>query len=119
MAYNYYRETDPLLPNNKGAPEIQSSRPQSINNEYILEEQASDEEKEPTSFVETIIRPIALIFVAAFLLALLDFGIDGLGRFFDGDDRPAPKNLDERVTRILEDTPLIGRCDPPLGVYIF
>lgn len=118
MAYNYYKETDPLLPNNKRAPEIQGSRPQSINNEYILEEQVS-EEKEPTSVVETIIGAISLIFVAAFLFALLDFGIDGLGRLFDGGDRPTPTNLDERVTRILEDTPLIGRCDPPLEVPIF
>ena len=112
MSYNYYTETDPLLPNDKGAPEIQGSRPQSINNEYlpISEEQAPEDENRlqreslsegPRNFV-----PIVFMFIFFSFIFFIIFPGD-LGDLF-GDKRPIPKTLDERVTRILEDTPLIG-----------
>jgi membrane dipeptidase len=107
MAYNYDTEEDPLLPKDKGAPEIQGSRPQSINNEYVIEE-VSDEEKEPRS--KGINDIVAMIFGLCFfasIFLILVYPDGPLGDLF-GDKRPAPKTLDERVTRILEDTPLIG-----------
>jgi hypothetical protein len=117
MPHSYYTETDPLLPNDKGAPEIHGSRPQSINNEYVnvIEEQASDDENRPQgeslsqglrSFV-----PIVFVFIFFSFMFLIIFPDDSLGDLF-GDKRPTPKTMDERVARILEDTPLIGMCCP-------
>ena len=108
MAYNYYNEGDPLLPKDKGAPEIQGSRPQSIHNEYVIEEQGSDDDDRPrrnglNDFVAIL---FAICFCASIFLILL-FPDGTLGDLF-GDKRPAPKTLKERVNRILEDTPLIG-----------
>ena len=117
MPQNYYTETDPLLPNDKGAPEIHGSRPQSINNEYVnvIEEQASEVENRPQSeglseglrsFVPTV-----FVFIFFSFIFLIIFPDDILGDLF-GDKRPTPKTLDERVARILEGTPLIGMCCP-------
>ncbi|KAG0645298.1 dipeptidase [Hyphodiscus hymeniophilus] len=108
MAYNYYKEVDPLLPNDKRAPEIQGSRPQSINDEYIIEEQVSDDKRELRRKRNGLADLMALVFGIAFFasIILVLFPDGPLGDLF-GDKPPTPKTLDERVTRILEDTPLI------------
>ena len=105
MAYNHHTEVDPLLPNDKRAPEIQGSRPQSINDEYVIEEQVSDDERRPrrNGFADFM----AMVFGICFFAGLFFILFPG-GDLF-GDEQPkSPKTLDERVTRILEDTPLIG-----------
>jgi membrane dipeptidase len=117
MSSNYYTETDPLLPNDKGAPEIQGSRPQSINNDYlyVIEEQDPGDENQPRreSLGEGLseglrsFAPMIFIFFFFILIFVTIFPDDSLGDLF-GDKRPTPKTLDGRVTRILEDTPLIG-----------
>ena len=103
MAHNYYTEQDPLLPKGKGAPEIQGSRPQSINDE----EQVSDDDNQPRR--NGLSDFMAIIFGICFFgsVFLILFPGGPLGDLF-GDQRPAPKTLEERVNRILEDTPLIG-----------
>jgi membrane dipeptidase len=107
MAYNYYSEVDPLLPKDRGAPEIQGSRPQSINNEYVIEEQVSDDEngERRNGFHDFMAIIFGICFFAIITLILFP---DGPLRDIFGDPRPAPKTLEERVNRILEDTPLIG-----------
>jgi membrane dipeptidase len=109
MAYNYSTERDPLLPNDKGAPEIQGSRPQSINNEYVIEEQVSDDDNSPRR--NSLNDLMAIVFGICFfgIVFLVLFPDGPLGDLF-GDRRPTPKTLEERVNRILEDTPLIGMC---------
>ena len=110
MAYNYQSEIDPLLPNHKRAPEIQGSRPQSINNEYVIEEQVSDDDARPHrkgfNDIMAVIFVICLFVSMYFVL----FHDGSLGDLF-GDERPSPRTLDERVTRILDETPLIGIYD--------
>ena len=107
MAYKYSTERDPLLPNDKRAPEIQGSRPQSINNEYAIEERVSDDDNSPQR--NGLNDLMAVIFgICLFgILFLVVFPDGPLGDLF-GDRRPTPKTLEDRVNRILEDTPLIG-----------
>jgi membrane dipeptidase len=102
----YYSEQDPLLPKNKGAPEIQGSRPQSINNDDVQE---AAPEKQIRRNAPGNFSIVPLIFAFCFFLSL--------GLFFFGDEvledlfpekRPNPKTIEERVSRILSDTPLIG-----------
>lgn len=107
MADKHYTEQDPLLPKGKGAPEIQGSRPQSINDEYVIEEQDSDEDNQLRH--NTFNNLMTIIFGACFFgsIFVILFTDGPLGDLF-GDQRPLPKTLEERVNRILEDTPLIG-----------
>lgn len=109
MAYNHYTEEDSLLPKYKGAPEIKGSRPQSINDD-IVEEQVSDydgqirtSEKSPSNWIHVL---FGICFFASIFLILL-YPDGPLGDLF-GEHRPVPKTLQERVDRVLEDTPLIG-----------
>ena len=107
---SYYSEQDPLLPNDKPAPEIQGSRPQSLNDD-------SDEELEDTgklrqkrfddltTSITGLVVPV--IFTVAVLVILLLPG--GVLRGIWGDGWwPGPQTIEERVNRILTDTPLIG-----------
>jgi membrane dipeptidase len=107
MAYNYHTEVDPLLPNDKRAPEIQGSRAQSINNEGIYDQQALDDSNgtHRNRLTNRMGLIFGLFFFAMVFLLLFPDGTFG-GPF--GDERPAPKTLEERVNGILEATPLIG-----------
>jgi membrane dipeptidase len=100
-------EQDPLLPKDKGAPEIHGSRSPSINNEYISSEGAAEEDgtrhRQSPSDWSTV--GFVICFLACMLLLL--FSDDFLGQLL-GDKRPQPKTIEERVNRILSDTPLIG-----------
>jgi membrane dipeptidase len=126
---SYYTEQDPLLPNSKQSPEIQGSRPQSINNDNDNDndnyngtgngnsqgnrnqpntyDYASDKDM-PTQrsvFVTMAFNILlGLIIVAALAITLFPDEILGGGGLL----RPKPRTLDGRVTRILETTPLIG-----------
>jgi membrane dipeptidase len=94
-------EEDPLLPKTKGAPEIQGSRPQSINHELIGEDSS---QRQQTGFGGLIHCVIGILFFVLLFLTLAPEALDD----FLGDRRPTPKTLEERVDRILTDTPLIG-----------
>jgi membrane dipeptidase len=108
MAYNHYTEGDPLLPKDKGAPEIQGSRPQSINNEDAIEEPVSDDGNGTTRNGHTgLVAMLFSICLFGGIFLMLLFPDGPLGDLF-GEKRPTPKTLEERVNRILEDTPLIG-----------
>lgn len=104
MSYSIRTEVDPLLPNDKGAPEILGSRPQSINDGGNEEQGLEDNLRHN---VRSNIMPIifGICFFASISLVLFPDGF--LGRLL-GDRRPVPKTLEQRVNRILEDTPLIG-----------
>src|ERR1700710_2126422 len=108
---SYYSEQDPLLPKDKPSPEIHGSRPQSINNVYVTEAGApvevieKDDDGEPPRFTRNELPTImfGLCFFLFISLVVFPYLDDVLG-----DGRPKPKTIDERVNRILMDTPLIG-----------
>jgi membrane dipeptidase len=100
----YYSEQDPLLPKNKGAPEIQGSRPQSINNDDVQE---AAPEKQIRRNAPGNFSIVPLIFGFFLSLGLFFFGDEVLEDLFP-EKRPNPKTIEERVSRILSDTPLIG-----------
>jgi membrane dipeptidase len=104
MSYYYSNnaaEQDPLLPNDKGAPEILGSRPQSIN--YEEETEVSEEDEKPQRQLFSDALP--LIFSIC-ILVILAFTF--LSEDTNGSQRPEPKTIEQRVNRILTDTPLIG-----------
>lgn len=102
-----YQETDPLLPRNRPAPEIQGSRPQSINevdNVDAISPDAGGTSKPHMGLRDIYALLIGLITLAFFAVLLFPNGFkDVLG---DGS-----QTIDERVNSILTRTPLIG--NPP------
>lgn len=100
-------EQDPLLPQNKGAPEITGSPTLSIYGNNCIENGETTEDggnqRRQTARSERSYGFLIIFIVICF--ALLFY----LGQFL-GDRRPTPKTLEERVNRILSDTPLIGAC---------
>ena len=106
-----YQETDPLLPRNRPAPEIQGSRPQSIN-EVASEDAISPDAGSPTKprmgLGDIYILLFGLITLAFFAILLFPDGFkDVLG--------DKPQTIDKRVNSILIQTPLIG--SPLSNVY--
>lgn len=102
-----YQETDPLLPQNSPAPEIQGSRAQSINevaNRNTLSPDAGSTSKPRFGLGDIYRLLFGLIILAFFAILIFPHGFkDVLG---DG-----PQTIDERVNSILTRTPLIG-CLP-------
>lgn len=97
-------EEQSLLPRSKNAPEISGSRPQSINlNGSISNDEVAQfnicNPQQPSRSLRAILSTgllliglVVLLFWRPFLSA-----------------RPEPRTLEERVNRILSDTPLIGK----------
>jgi hypothetical protein len=104
----YYKETDPLLPNDRGAPEIHGSRASSINNVVVINEE-DEEDGQPHRPRRATDDLMAMIFGLCLLVSLaLMFSPYGWFDDILGDRRPAPQTIEQRVNRILADTPLIG-----------
>jgi membrane dipeptidase len=105
-----YQETDPLLPRNRPAPEIQGSRPQSISevaNGDEISPNAGSTSEPRMGLGDIYALLIGLVTLAFFAILLFPDGFkDVLG---DG-----PQTIDKRVNSILTQTPLIG--SPPLVV---
>lgn len=96
-------EEQSLLPKSKGAPEIYGSRPPSLNNG------TSSNEEEAAEWNSYRPRPSSRNWPATLSLGLLFVGLVVL-LFSQSVDLPSkPKTIEERVYRILSDTPLIGR----------
>jgi len=103
----YYSEQDPLLPKDKQSPEIQGSRPQSLNNVvYVTETERNDKDEENQREGINNLRFFILLIFLISAFALLIWVPDPSAWL--GDTRPEPKTIEERVNRILSDTPLIG-----------
>jgi membrane dipeptidase len=98
-------EQDPLLPQDKGAPEIYGSRAPSIHTGYASTEEPVPEEDDNQRFRRNLLASVKFILVDVALLLL--FGLIFLGRF-PGDTKQEPETLEERVDAILSNTPLIG-----------
>src|SRR5271168_887395 len=104
---SYYTERDYLLPKDKPAPEILGSRPQSINDIGVTETEALDNDDGPRP--RSINDWMAIVFGLCVFVSLV-FVLSPHG-FLDailGDRRPVPHTVEQRVDRILMDTPLIG-----------
>lgn len=101
-----YSEQDPLLPKAKQAPEIQGSRPSSIKS-IEDEEAASKRSSEPAKTVLDGLMALLVGLCALLLFAVLVFP-ESFGGTLPDDHKPAPKTLEQRVSRILSTTPLIG-----------
>jgi membrane dipeptidase len=103
----YSTEQDPLLPKDEPAPEIHGSRPQSINNVYIVNTEVvevPDNNVEPRRSINDL---VAMIFGLCLFLSLVLTFLPA--DFFDGLlGKPAPLTVEQRVNKILTDTPLIG-----------
>lgn len=99
-----YRETDPLLPRNSSAPEIQGSRPQSIN------EAANGEARSPDAGITSKPR-MGLGDIYALLMGLVALAFIAMLIFPNGFKDvlgDGPQSIDDRVNSILSRTPLIG-----------
>ena len=109
---SYYTEQDPLLPKDKGAPEIHGSRPQSIKN--VGNEEAEvfeDDDDTPRRKILGDIMPLIFGLCLLFSFALIFLPEDILG-----DERPVPRTVEQRVNKILTDTPLIGILTPKMCI---
>ena len=99
---SHYSEQDPLLPKDKGAPEIHDSRPQSISDVTVQEVLEKDEDM-PRRHSFGSLMPVILGLCLVLSFAFLFLSKDTLG-----DERPAPRTIEQRVSKILTNTPLIG-----------
>jgi membrane dipeptidase len=106
-----YQETDPLLPRNRPAPEIQGSRPPSINEvttENAISPDAGSARRSRMGLGDIYALLVGLIILAFFAILLFPNGFkDVLGN--------EPQTIDERVNSILTRTPLIGTLVLPSG----
>lgn len=99
-----HQETDPLLPRNRPAPEIQGSRPQSIN-ESIRGDIISPDDG-ITSRPRMRLGDIYALLMG--LIALAFFAILLFPNGFNDVLNDGPQSINERVNSILVRTPLIG-----------
>ncbi|KUJ07729.1 membrane dipeptidase-like protein [Mollisia scopiformis] len=110
MSYaTFSTEQDPLLPKDEQAPEVMGSRPTSLKSFYDVETEANiaenegededdfDPKRHLVNDVMAMIFGIALLFSIVFIF--LPNGFWG--------DKPGPQTVEQRVHRILTDTPLI------------
>lgn len=112
-------ETDPLLPRDKPAPEIQGSRPQSIiynddayQPDSLNAEARAREDDEPSQAINVLGLIIALFTACGIALILFPELLRALMR-----EMPSkPQTIDQRVNRILSETPLIGIFHPLLNL---
>lgn len=100
-----HTEDDPLLPRKQYSPEIKGSRPGSINDarhftEIEVEDEADTAGQRRFRDSMTMVVGLCLIFSFIFIFFPQDSSPDG---------RPVPVTIDQRVERILTDTPLIGQ----------
>lgn len=98
-----YRETDSLLPRGKPAPEIQGSRPQSINDASDSNETGWARDCIPVSRIG--LGSVAALLIGLTILAFIALLLVPNGLKNIWGDR---QTLDDRVNRILTKTPLIG-----------
>lgn len=101
---SYYKEDDPLLPKDNRSPEIHGSRPQSINYVTGVEQEEKDNDQSPRdarNSLGAIIIGLCIFFSLSFIVLPW---LDDLG----DDVKPNPRTIEERVNKILTDTPLIG-----------
>lgn len=94
------------MPQNRSAPEVQGGSRSPIYNGYTYNEADAEEGDQQRQRRASNGKPWELVIYFVAYVALLFFA----GNFIFGreDQRPEPKTLEERVDRILEDTPLIG-----------
>lgn len=102
MSYaSYNTEQDPLLPKEKQSPEVMGSRPKTEADVEGNEGEDVDDFDPKRHLLNDI---MAMVFAVAVLFSILFMFLpDG----FLGDE-PAPKTIEQRVHRILVETPLIG-----------
>ncbi|TVY56101.1 Dipeptidase sirJ [Lachnellula cervina] len=110
MGY-YYTEEDPLLPRDTRAPEIHGSRPQSIKEGYVSAETTNQLSNDGNADELYVGRPNYLnhsVFLIIFL-CIFSLGLWSVPNFKDifGDRKPGPQTIEQRVNKILTDTPLI------------
>jgi membrane dipeptidase len=104
---SYSSEVDPLLPNDRQAPEIQGSRPQSFKGVNDSEPELGevrhpgDDEHRRNTFNDVLVLILGL---CVFLTLAFTFVPDNV---FDGW-QPGPRTIEQRVNKILTNTPLIG-----------
>jgi membrane dipeptidase len=104
-----YRETDPLLPRDKPAPEIQWSRPQSINDDGDNVGSSGNEDSDPEPEPRMGLCDIfALMMGLTTLVFFLVLAFPNGWKSIWGDGLWGPRTIDERVNSILSRTPLIG-----------
>jgi hypothetical protein len=102
-------ESDPLLPRDKSAPEIHGSRPQSTNDiddrEASIGAGDSDQVYVPgrRGLTDAVALFTGFITLALVLFIVFPDSLRGVG-----GGLPTPRTIEERVARILTDTPLIG-----------
>jgi membrane dipeptidase len=100
---SYYSEQDPLLPKDPPAPEIQGSRPQSLKDTGPPQAELGETEAKSRTraFNDILAVILGLCFFATLAFIFVpDDVLDGI--------RPGPRTIEERVTKILTNTPLIG-----------
>jgi hypothetical protein len=105
-----YTEKDSLLPKEEQSPEVMGSRATSMKSFYdveteadVMENEGEDEDDfDPKRHLVNDI--MAMVFAVAVLFSILFMFLpDGFTR-----DEPAPTTIEQRVHRILVETPLIG-----------
>ncbi len=110
---SFYTEQDPLLPGDKGSPEIHGSRPQSINHVEVNGEEDDVLQDGPKGSLfnnaAAMICGILFIFIAVSIFV----SGDSLG-----DAQPPARTIDQRVNQILADTPLIGIYSRPQNLSV-
>lgn len=106
MAFS--KEDDPLLPKAPSAPEISRSRPQSFKdgNETYYFKEIQIEDEDPGSHDRTFFHECVTVLAlcAVFSLIFIFYPQET-----SDDISPITGTLDERVARILTETPLIGQ----------
>lgn len=104
----FLTEKDALLPQNDKTPEIIGPRPSSSKNFYDAEADIADNEGEDEDDFDPkrhLVNDImAMVFGLALLLSVVFIFLPDS---FWGD-KPGPMTIEQRVHRILSDTPLIG-----------
>ena len=107
---SYYSEQDPLLPNDKQAPEVQGSRPQSFKDVTISQAELGhhpDADASNDEHSRSTINDVLVLFAGLCFFLTLGFMFvpdDPLGGW-----QPGPRTIEQRVNKILTNTPLIGR----------
>lgn len=99
-------EQDPLLPKSSSAPEIHGAQSHSLNNVDIVEVHVTLEEETPHR-ERSLNNVLAVVFGICLTLSLVLAALPD--DFYKGLlPKPTPKTIGQRVSKILEDTPLIG-----------
>ncbi|RDL41419.1 Dipeptidase [Venustampulla echinocandica] len=113
MSYCHYTEGDALLPTSNRAPEIPASQPPSLKEAYEPELQSFRKLKPPRNFIWTVIGLCVIVSTTVFITSQ-----DFYSEFFKHlKPLPSPRTIEERVNKILTETPLIdGHND--LAIFI-